>query len=122
MTILDEIRKTRLKKLAAIKKLFLNPYPEKTKRTHKIEEAIRDFDRLSRSKVEAILAGRIKSLRGHGGSAFLDIEDGTGKIQAFLKKDRLGEKGYKFFLDNFDIGDFIEVRGILFKTKKEKKQ
>jgi len=121
MTILDEIRKTRLKKLAAIKKLFLNPYPEKTKRTHKIEEAIRDFDRLSRSKVEAILAGRIKSLRGHGGSAFLDIEDGTGKIQAFLKKDRLGEKGYKFFLDNFDIGDFIEVRGILFKTRKGEK-
>lgn len=51
----------------------------------------------------------------------MDIEDGTGKLQAFLRKDRVGEKGYKFFLDNFDIGDFIEIRGILFETKKGEK-
>jgi lysyl-tRNA synthetase class 2 len=60
-------------------------------------------------------------LREHGGSTFLHIEDGTEKIQAYFKKDRIGEKGYQFFLDNFDIGDFIEVRGILFKTKKGEK-
>ena len=118
MATIEELRKTRLKKLEAIKKSLLNPYPEKTKRTHKIEEAVRDFGTLSRLEKEVILTGRIRSLRGHGGSAFLDIEDGTGKIQAFLKKDRLGEKGYQFFSENFDIGDFIEIRGILFKTKK----
>jgi len=118
MSTIEELRKTRIKKLGAIRKALLNPYPEKTKRTHKIEEAVRDFGRLSRLEKEVILAGRIRSLRGHGGSAFLDIEDGTGKIQAFLRKDRLGEKGYKFFLESFDIGDFIEIRGILFKTKK----
>jgi len=121
MATLDEIRKTRLKKLEGIKKSLLNPYPEKTKRTHEIAGAIRDFNKLSRSKEEIILAGRIKSQRGHGGLTFLDIEDGTGKIQAFLRKDRLGEKGYKFFLDIFDIGDFIELKGFLFKTKKGEK-
>ena len=121
MAAIDELRKTRLKKLGAIKKSLLNPYPEKTKRTHKITEALKDFNSIARSKKEIILAGRIKSVRGHGGSAFLDIEDGTGEIQAFLKKDRLGEKGYKFFLNSFDIGDFIELRGILFKTQKGEK-
>jgi len=79
------------------------------------------FNTLSRSQKEIILVGRIKSLRGHGGSLFLDIEDGTAKIQAFLKKDGVGEKRYKFFTDSFDIGDFIELRGILFKTKKGEK-
>ena len=126
MATIEELRKTRLKKLEAIRKSLASPYPEKTKRTHSIEEAVRDFAKLSRSKKEVILAGRIKSQRGHGGSAFLDIEDGstgspqggTGKIQAFLREDRLGESGYKFFSDNFDIGDFIEIRGTLFKTKK----
>ncbi|MDP1538960.1 MAG: lysine--tRNA ligase [bacterium] len=119
--MIDEIRKTRLKKMGAMKKSLLNPYPEKTKRTHKITEALKDFNSIARSKKEIILAGRIKSVRGHGGSAFLDIEDGTGKIQAFLREDRLGEKGYKFFLNSFDIGDFIELRGILFKTQKGEK-
>ena len=121
MATIEELRKIRLKKLETIKKALINPYPEKTKRTHKIEQALKDFNSLSRLKKEVILVGRIKSLREHGGSTFLDIEDGTGKIQIFLRKDRLGEKSYKFFIENFDIGDFIEVRGILFKTKKGEK-
>ena len=121
MSTIDEIRKTRLKKLEAIQRAGFNAYPEKTKRTHTIYQALKDFNVLSHSKKELILAGRIKSLREHGGSTFLNIEDGTGNIQAYFKKDRIGEKRYKFFLDNFDIGDFIEIRGILFKTKKGEK-
>jgi len=121
MATIDELRKTRFKKLEAIKKAGILVYPGKTGRTHKIEDVLKDFADLDRSKKELILVGRIRSLRKHGGSTFLDIEDGNGKIQAFLRKDRMGERGYKFFLDNFDIGDFIEVRGILFKTKKGEK-
>jgi lysyl-tRNA synthetase class 2 len=121
MATIDEIRKARLKKLEAIKKALINPYPEKIKRTHQIADVLKDFNTLSSSKKEAVLVGRIRSQRVHGGSVFLDIEDGTGKIQVFLRKDRIGERGFEFFLDNFDIGDFIEVRGILFKTKKREK-
>ncbi|GAI02668.1 unnamed protein product, partial [marine sediment metagenome] len=47
----------------------------------------------------------------------MHIEDGTGKIQAYFKENRLGARSYRFFLNNFDIGDFIETRGTLFKTK-----
>ena len=121
MATIDELRKIRLKKLEAIKKAGISVYPEKTKRTHKIVEVIGDFTSLEKSKKEVILVGRIMSLREHGGSTFLNFEDETGTIQAYFKKDGLGEKTYKFFLDNFDIGDFIEIRGVLFKTKKGEK-
>lgn len=106
-----------MKKLEAIKKAGFLAYPSLTKRTHKIQDALKDFAKLSRQKKEIILAGRIKSLRGHGGATFLDIEDGSGRIQVLIKKDGVGESSYKFFLDNFDIGDFVEIRGVLFTTK-----
>jgi len=121
MATIDKLRKIRLKKLEAIKKAGILAYPATTKRTHKITQALKDFNSLARTKKEIILTGRIRSLRIHGGATFLDIEDGSDKIQVFLRENRLGEKGYKFFLDNFDIGDFIEIRGILFKTKKGEK-
>ena len=118
MATIDDLRKVRLKKLEAIRKAGLLVYPSKVKRTHLISEALKDFRAIFKSKKEIVLVGRIRSLRVHGGSSFLHIEDGSGKIQAFFRKDKLGERGYKFFLDNFDIGDFIELRGVLFKTKK----
>lgn len=121
MATIDEIKKTRLKKLESIKKAGFLPYPGKAKRTHRISEALSDFSRLQKSEKEITIAGRIRSLREHGGSTFLHIEDGTGQIQAFFRKDRLGESSYKFFLGNFDIGDFIEIRGILFETKRGEK-
>ena len=118
MATLEKLKKTRLEKVEAVRKAGLLVYPEKTKRTHLIKDVLAEFYKLSRLKKEIILAGRIRSLRGHGKSTFSHIEDGSGKIQAYFKKDRLGERGYRFFLNNFDIGDFIEVKGVLFKTKK----
>lgn len=103
--------------MEAIKKAGLNPYPQSAKRTHKIGEALKYFSELEQSKKELILAGRIRNLRIHGKATFFHLEDGTEKIQAFFRENRLGEEQYKFFLDNFDIGDFIEVRGALLKTK-----
>jgi len=129
MTPLEKIRKIRLKKLESMRKAGILVYPEKTKRTHTIKGALKDFAKISRSKKEIVLAGRIRSIREHGGSTFLHIEDGStgspqdglGQIQAYFKKDRIGERGYQFFLNNFDIGDFIEIEGALFKTKKGEK-
>ncbi len=121
MVTIEKLRKVKFKKLEAIKKAGFSVYPIKTKRTHKIARALKDFASLAHSKKEITLVGRIKSLRIHGGATFSHLEDGTGKIQAYFRKDRLGERGYQFFLDNFDIGDFIEIRGILFQTKKGEK-
>ena len=104
-------------------------YPAQPKRTHTAAEAIADFAKLSKAEKEIILVGRIRAIRGHGGSTFINIEDGstslttggTGNFQAYLKKDRVGEKSYDFFLDNFDVGDFAQLRGVLFTTKKGEK-
>jgi len=115
---LDDIKNVRFEKLKAIQKAGLNPFPGTTKRTHEIKSALEDFSKLSKSGKEIILCGRIISKREHGGSTFCHIKDGSGQIQIYFKKDGLGEKGYQFFLDNFDIGDFIEAKGFLFETKR----
>ncbi|MFA5878526.1 MAG: lysine--tRNA ligase [Candidatus Staskawiczbacteria bacterium] len=121
MEPLNELRKQRIKKLEAIERAGLSVYPAQCKRTHNVADAVTDFDKLLTTEGQIAIVGRIKAKRAHGGASFLDIEDGTGKIQAHLREDKLGEKGYKFFEDNFDIGDFIEIRGSLFLTKRGEK-
>ncbi len=114
---LEDIRENRLKKLKAILNAGLLAFPQRTQRTHLISEAISNFRELSHQKREIIIVGRIMAKREHGGSTFCHIQDASGKIQVYFKLDALGKKGYEFFLKNFDIGDFIETRGILFKTQ-----
>ncbi|MDD3170527.1 MAG: lysine--tRNA ligase [Candidatus Paceibacterota bacterium] len=119
MSTSDEIRQNRIEKRQKLENLGFSPYPISIKRTHQISEALKDFDKIGSQEV--FLAGRIRTIRSHGALTFFDFEDGAGKIQAMFAKDRLGEKSYQFFIDYFDIGDFIEVRGTLFKTKREEK-
>ena len=121
MAQIEEIRKKRLEKLEKMRKFKIPAYPGKTKRTHFISQALADFSELSESKKEVILVGRIRAQRVHGKITFLDIQDGTGEIQVSLTESNLGEKSYHLFLDCFDIGDFIEVRGTLFETKRGEK-
>jgi len=118
---IKDIYENRLRKLKRIEKIGITPFPEDTKRTHTIEEVILNFSKLEKTKTQVVVVGRIRFLRKHGKATFLDIQDGTGKIQIFMREDKLGKSAYKFFLDNFDIGDFIEIKGIPFKTKKGEK-
>lgn len=117
----DAIRDNRIGKANAIASAGLNPYPIESKRTHEISQALADFEKLSSEEKEVSLVGRIKTLRTHGALSFLDFEDGTGKLQCLIAKDRVGDVSYQFFLDNFEAGDFIEVRGTLFETKRGEK-
>src|SRR3989339_1513778 len=127
MPTIEELRKTRIEKLKKLEAAGLLAYPAKTKRTNSIAEVLKDFSKLSKSKKPVVLAGRIMAQRGHGGATFLDINDGSdlpaqaGKIQVIIKEDKIGAKGYQFFLDVFDIADFVEVKGTLFKTKRGEK-
>lgn len=119
--MLEDLRKNRIEKLRTIRKAEAEPYPAEVYRTLINREALDDFGKFSQGKKEIFLVGRIRSIRGHGGSVFFHIEDETGLIQIFLKKDKVGEKKYRFFEEIFDIGDFVQVKGILFKTKKGEK-
>lgn len=121
MANIEELRAERLKKLKNLQNAGICPYPGETKRTHAIGAALLDWNNLEKSQKEIIIAGRLRSARGHGGMLFGDIVDGTGKIQIMLKKDALGEKAYQFYADNFDIGDFVAIRGTAFTTKRGEK-
>jgi lysyl-tRNA synthetase class 2 len=121
MTNLEKIRKIRLQKLKHLEARGFDCFPRQSKRTHKISDALKNFVQLAHQKKEVVLSGRILGWRGHGGVVFLDIKDESGKIQILFKKDKLGEKGLDFFQHFFDIGDFIELQGILIKTKTEEK-
>lgn len=114
----EDILKAKLEKLENLRNSNVNPYPEKSRRTHTNKETMDSFDDI---KEEIFLVGRIKSLRPMGGSAFVHIEDETGKIQLFFNKNNIGDESYKLFSKNVEMGDFIEVRGTLFKTKTEEK-
>jgi lysyl-tRNA synthetase class 2 len=77
------------------------------------------FDEFSTQGEEGsfTLVGRIRLLRDSGKSAFVDIEDGTGKIQVYFRINDLGEEAFSLF-KLLDIGDFVQVSGYLFRTRR----
>lgn len=119
MPTLEELRQTRFKKLKNIRAGKKNPYPAQIKRDYIIREVLDKFWLWRLTKKEFYLVGRIKTQRIHGQAAFLDLEDGSGKIQCFLSPaDLTDKKSYDEFLADYDIGDFVEIKGSVFKTKK----
>ena len=118
--MINELRQARIGKLRKLTNAGIDPYPAKCSRTHSIKEALESFDKLSELKKKIALSGRIMAMRIHGGLAFIDIEDQSGRIQMFFKRDKIGKDRYKM-LANLDIGDFIEAHGVLLVTKKNEK-
>jgi len=118
---IEEIRKTKIEKVKKLRKAGIDPYPAESKRTHAISKVLVDFDGLAVDKTKIVLAGRIMAMRGHGGAIFFDIDDGEGRIQAYIKQDVVGGENFERFKDLVDVGDFVEVGGFLFLTKKEEK-
>lgn len=121
MGIAGEIKKRRLEKIKNIIAKRISPYPIIACRTHQIGQVLKNFSKLQKQKEEIILAGRIRALRIHGKATFLNIEDESGKIQCFLQEKRVGPSSYQFFVDYFDIGDFLQAKGTLFLTKTKEK-
>ncbi|MBU6323368.1 MAG: lysine--tRNA ligase [Patescibacteria group bacterium] len=115
---LEDIRNERLAKLARLREAGMDPYPVHAARTHDIARFLENHAALAESGEVVTLDGRIISFREHGGSIFIDIVDGTGKTQGFLKKDTLGDDVFELFLKDADVGDFIELSGIAFTTKR----
>ena len=118
---LDEIRQTKIEKVKKLKASGIDPYPAVSGRSQAIKDALINFDTFSETKKETTLAGRVMAKREHGGSIFFDIDDSSAQIQGYLKRDEIGEKDFNVFNELIDIGDFIDIAGFLFKTKKEEK-
>lgn len=117
----SEIERTRLEKLRALRDQGIEPYPPRVERSHTCAEAIQAFEAgeaaRDASPVAATLVGRIRSIRLMGKITFAHIEDGHGTVQLFLRSDTLGAQKMDLFRDYFDLGDFVEARGDMFRTK-----
>ncbi len=119
---LAEIRQTRLQKAAALRARGLSPYPSKSRRTHHARTVLREFAALEGQTVT--VAGRLMSLRNQGAVAFAHIQDQTGRIQLFLRKQQVaptdpaeGSLGFAE-LSLVDLGDIIEATGSVMKTQR----
>ena len=122
MTLRDEESfSLRLDKLGRLRARGLDPYPPRFRRTHTAAEAIQafvDWEKAGETGDPPVvtIAGRLTALRDMGKASFIDLRDGSGKIQVYLKSDVLGERAYAN-LHDLDLGDFLGVTGKLFRTR-----
>ena len=121
MSAFEDIRNERLKKLELLKEKGVNPFPVSAKKSSDIAGVLGHFEKFSEKNKRLNIVGRIMAVRAHGGSIFFDLNDGTGKIQAYMKKDEIGEESFSLFSDTADIGDFAGISGVPFVTKKNEK-
>lgn len=119
MALFREIVRRRLEKVARLRAQGIDPYPSRSRRTHTNAQAVQAFlEREGRDEaVEAVVAGRLTAVRTMGKVTFADLQDGTGRLQLFLRYDDLGEERYRFFQEMFDLGDFLEAEGTMMRTR-----
>ena len=111
---LKQIIDYRKEKLFKLKEAGVEPYPQKFTPNYYSQSIIDNFNDLENKDV--ILAGRIMSIRKMGKASFFHLQDQSGKIQIFIKRDDIGENNYNSF-KLLDIGDFVGIEGHVFKTK-----
>lgn len=116
-----EERAVRLEKLHAAREMGIDPYPARVSRTHEVAALLGLFETLSADGTQVTVTGRLKAVRGHGGACFADLEDGSGKIQLHMKSDVLGTGSFETFEKLVDRGDFLQVTGTPFVTKRGEK-
>jgi len=113
------LEKVRIQKIEELRAEGVEPYPTRAERTHTSQQAIAEFEKSEADGVEvkATLAGRIRASRAMGKVSFAHIEDGAGKVQLFFRINELGKERVDYFNRMFDLGDFIQASGVMFRTK-----
>ncbi len=114
------LEQVRLEKIRQLREMGIEPYPNRSNRTHTTQQAIEAFLEAERAQQPAptvTVAGRLRAVRQLGRITFAHIEDGHGRIQLAFQADVLGKDRLKFFNKMFDIGDFLEATGPLFRTR-----
>ncbi len=121
---MEELRSVRMEKLKKLQEAGVNAYPTHTARTHSVADVLAHFDAWAEGGAapqQVTVAGRIMTLRPQGALTFLHLFDGTGQMQALLKSDEMDAAQFTLFDTTTDIGDFIELTGGLFTTKRGEK-
>jgi len=119
MSLVERIAQQRLDKLNDLRSRGIDPYPPRCRRSHTNAEALALLEKQENEGAEAVevsVAGRIMANRGMGKLAFINLVDGTGKMQLFINKPHLNGASAELLKD-LDIGDFIEASGIVIRTR-----
>ena len=108
-------------KVKELRSRGLNLYPSGFRRDTTVEGVVKrfgklDHDALSKKTETFTLAGRVMSMRDFGKAVFIHIKDGTGQLQAYIRKDRVGDDNFETFR-LIDIGDHVGITGKPFRTK-----
>ncbi|MFA7286602.1 MAG: lysine--tRNA ligase [Patescibacteria group bacterium] len=112
----DELT-TRRARLVALRAAGKDPFPSTVERTHELIALREQFETLLTETATVSVVGRVRSIREHGGSTFMTIDDGTATMQLYCKKDDLGDDQYAA-LQTIDVADFVSARGTCFLTKR----
>ena len=114
---LSEVLQVRRDKLAKLQEMGRDPFQQsRYDRTSSSMAIKNNFEEAEGTIVK--IAGRIMSKRIQGKAGFIDLQDHEGRIQCYVRMDRIGEEEYAIF-STYDIGDIIGLEGEVFKTKKE---
>jgi lysyl-tRNA synthetase class 2 len=116
----QELFNERLAKLQRLRDRGIDPYPPRFERTHASVEAKTLFEASEGQEGEpptVTVAGRITALRMMGKAAFLDLQDGEGRIQVYARQDRVSATDFETLKDDTDLGDFLGATGSLFRTR-----
>ena len=117
---LSDLQRVRLDKVREFRDGGVEPYPGPTQRTHTTAEAIDIFESdegEGAAEHTVSVGGRIAAIRHMGKTIFVQLRDGHGTVQLYLRKDEMGEERFAEFLHLFDMGDWVQASGSLFRTK-----
>ena len=117
MASIEELKLERLKKLEALTTLGTSCYPSASSRTHELQDVIETFLNLESSQEVVVVNGRVMTSRGQGAISFIDLYDGSARMQIVIKLPESPEDVMGFYRDYVDTGDFVEVTGTVFVTK-----
>ncbi|WP_425389332.1 lysine--tRNA ligase [Cytobacillus kochii] len=111
----------RREKMNSLREQGVDPFGKRFDRTHQSQQLVEEYSQLEKEELEekeipVTIAGRIMTKRGKGKAGFAHIQDLSGQIQLYVRKDAVGEEAYEVFT-SADLGDIVGVSGVLFKTK-----
>lgn len=112
---INEQMQVRIDKMLKIEEHGWKPFGYRFLYTHRAADIAAQFDELSEKETEVKMAGRIMAIRGHGKTCFMDMQDKTGRIQVYVRKDVIGEENYAL-IKLMDIGDTVGITGTAFRT------
>ncbi|HPQ37543.1 MAG TPA: OB-fold nucleic acid binding domain-containing protein, partial [Synergistaceae bacterium] len=94
---------------------------ERWDRKHTLEYVHSHYDHLevdAQGEEKLVTAGRVMTLRKHGKASFVTLEDETHRLQLYFQLNALGEEPYNFFKKWVDVGDFLGIEGVAFRTRR----